>query len=352
MKLNRGQWSEIYLIFYFIDKKYLECVDFDLNILKNQKYKINSIIINNDNHDIKFNLYDFFVEVEKNSKIHCILNYQETTIMRDIIHKNIITKNNEGQFFEIADFNKWNAEKNIFKDKWITYKNKSDICLNVTDLKTMDKKTLNYSVKSFLGGRSSLFNASINTMFKYQIYNFNDQKMNDVNNFRNVNSLARTLTLIRKFRGFIIFEKISSKIFEDNLKKIHKYLPKFLSMMLVESQIYNLKELREIIHFICQKYKFEFNLKYFFDFIYCLNFNFLTKQSIEDDQEFGGVILIYPNQKIYLLDVSYNKYDLISFMVRNTSLDVPSSKKFEIGRIYKENENYYINLFLKIRFKR
>jgi hypothetical protein len=55
--------------------------------------------------------------------------------------------------------------------------------------------------------------------------------------------------------------------------------------------------------------------------------------------------------EIYLLDLIYFKNIVDKYLIDNIKLESPSSKRYEMFKIYKENNKYYFKLNLQVRFK-
>lgn len=65
----------------------------------------------------------------------------------------------------------------------------------------------------------------------------------------------------------------------------------------------------------------------------------------------GGIILVTKKAEVYLLDLVYFKDIVNKYLINNIKLDSPSSNRYKMFDIYKNNNKYYFKLNLQIRFK-
>jgi len=65
----------------------------------------------------------------------------------------------------------------------------------------------------------------------------------------------------------------------------------------------------------------------------------------------GGILLVTRSGEVYLLDLIYFKNVVDKYLIENIKLDSPSSTRYKMFEIYKENNKYYFKLNLQVRFK-
>jgi len=65
----------------------------------------------------------------------------------------------------------------------------------------------------------------------------------------------------------------------------------------------------------------------------------------------GGIIIVTKSGEVYLLDLIYFKTIVDKYLIDNIKLDSPSSKRYKMFDIYKEDGRYYFKLNLQVRFK-
>ena len=55
--------------------------------------------------------------------------------------------------------------------------------------------------------------------------------------------------------------------------------------------------------------------------------------------------------EVYLLDLIYFKSIVDRYLIDNIKLDSPSSTRYKMFEVYKEDDRYFFKLNLQIRFK-
>jgi hypothetical protein len=65
----------------------------------------------------------------------------------------------------------------------------------------------------------------------------------------------------------------------------------------------------------------------------------------------GGIIIVTKAGEVYLLDLIYFKNIVDKYLIDNIKLESPSSSRYKMFEIYKEDNKYYLKLNLQIRFK-
>lgn len=65
----------------------------------------------------------------------------------------------------------------------------------------------------------------------------------------------------------------------------------------------------------------------------------------------GGILVVAKNSEVYLLDLVYYRSLVDNYLVKNIKFDSPSSTRYKMMEIYKQDNRYYFKLNLQIRFK-
>lgn len=84
MKLNKGEWSELYTILYLILNPNLKIVNQDLEILDENIFEIKKIITNN---DIIFNIFDKNIEILDKNEIKVLEKYEVEKYSANLLDK-------------------------------------------------------------------------------------------------------------------------------------------------------------------------------------------------------------------------------------------------------------------------
>ena len=180
MKYNKGEWSEAYAFVKLIGDGKVYASDENLNkniektypILKVFKDEIERYYANNP-EDSVVDIIDF----EGN-----ILNSMDSKSFIDIANKTLsIIKENKGRSFEIPDMESFLNKLGIYSFKGSSNK-KEDIKMEIQDL-IMDRSDIfTFSIKSELGSKATLLNASKSTNFTFKIDGISKEDMERLNN--------------------------------------------------------------------------------------------------------------------------------------------------------------------------
>ena len=64
----------------------------------------------------------------------------------------------------------------------------------------------------------------------------------------------------------------------------------------------------------------------------------------------GGLVIISLDSNVYILDLVYYRKELENYLIYNTKLDSPSSKRYSMLELYEENNEIYFTLNLQVRY--
>ena len=148
----------------------------------------------------------------------------------------------------------------------------------------------------------------------------NDSIINESNDISTKTKLIDKCEFLTKSGTKFNFIRTESCIFRDNLRLIDSKLDKILAKMLILSYEQNEKDIKKLLSLIIQDSTSELYYK---------------KKTGE----------------VYLLDLIYFKNIVDKYLINNIKLDSPSSTRYKMFEIYKENNKYYFKLNLQIRFK-
>ncbi len=349
---NTGEWSELYALAFLLANGGAYGADKNQNIKKDLFYKVLKIIfaekIGKERmvYEIKNEVIDIFVGT---NKIASIKVKKIQSILKRMFES--LSVKNEGRAFSLDAGSEMMQvlQKDVIKASSF---DKKDLDLVILDVKTnKPSPEVGFSIKSQLGSPSTLINASKATNFTFEVLD-NDMsvpkklpKLHDKNVKDNINLLESL--------GFnIVFYKVDSEIFQNNLSLIDSNLPIYISKILLSYYSRGASNLSELV---------------------VLNFpdtNKQNKQPIHKIKEFlsimalgmmpntnwngiltslGGFLLVKKDGDV-LCYYLYNLEDFQEYLLKNTKLDTPSTTRYGIGKIIKENGRYFIKLNLQVRF--
>jgi len=346
MGFNKGEWSELYTFLYLIKNPNLIIVDENLKVIEENLFRVVELILG----ETKYQIFeDKVIKIGDNKeyKIECIAK-QNAILLQKILKQ----KKSKGSF-EIKALDA--LIDNLFDGKKPkgSSKIKGDLDANVLDNRCSKTVNLKYNIKSNLGSKATLLNASRHTNFIYEIKNINDEVMNKSNSIKSRKKLLERCAFLLEKGAVFDFVKTESDVFENNLKLIDSKLDEILAEMLLLSYEKNEKNIQKLLSLIIKDSTSEiFYKKKMGDFANAVTFGMRASEVWDGTNEVnGGIILVTKKGEVYLLDLIYYRNIVDKYLIDNIKLDSPSSKRYKMFEIYKEDDRYFFKLNLQIRFK-
>ena len=248
LKANKGEWSEIYTLLKLLGDTSICAGNEKLEQIVDLFFPIITILRREESDYQEFN-----IDNKERCNIICINDVEKKRIPIKIFKEkaNILynaIKNGSGSSFEVPEIEEFMHDIYCSKVKASSL-NKTDIRIKIHDSRINQSPVLGFSIKSRLGGPSTLLNSGNTTNFIYKIKNI--ALSNDDINF--INSLnpqkgkiqVRIKALLE--RGCILeYSHIESEIFACNLEIIDSLLPKAISYMLLDYYSGNASNLNEL----------------------------------------------------------------------------------------------------------
>lgn len=349
--LNKGEWSELYAFLYLLKKPNLVIVDEKLNVIDSKTFKVIDILLS----DKKYHVSSKEIQKIANSDSRIIKKYSIKYIEKNInllLEKILNHKKAKGSF-EINEVN--SLIKDLLdgkKFKGHSFK-KTDLSANVYDSKIGTFKNLSYNIKSNLGKKATLLNASNNTNFIYSLKNINDKILEKNNSIKTRTKLLDRIQYLKKIGAKISFINTESKTFKYNLSLIDSSLHKILANMLLLSYKKNEKDIKKLLDIVSINADNRlFYGKKLSDFVSAVTFGMRAGKKWDGvNKAKGGLILVTERGDVYLLDLIYFEELVHKYLINNIKLDSPSSSRYKMLEIYKQDNQYFFKLNLQIRFK-
>lgn len=358
---NKGEWSEIYTLFKLLGDKQVFAGDANLNRIEALFYPIIKILRseNDGNHeymiDNKANL--IFIS-DNNKKLFEIpiltFRKQATQLLSEI-------KSAQGSSFSIPETEKF---MNTIACKQIKAKStdKSDIKIVIHDLRTNANPLLGFSIKSQLGGASTLLNAGNTTNFIYNIKNLllSDNQVNKINQIDGNSKIKDRIFEIKHLGGHLEFQTTECEIFKNNLTLIDSLLPDILAACLQIFFSSDLKTIKQItdklekdnpLHFdIKDNHRFyEYKMK---RFLVDVALGMMPSKVWNGQYDAtGGYLIVKDDGNIVCYHI-YNRNDFESYLYNNTKFETASSTRHNFGTVEKIDGKQILKLNLQIRFTR
>jgi hypothetical protein len=358
---NKGEWSEFYTFLKLLADGKIYAADKDLNKNGNLFYQVLKII-RGEIKELQYIRTDKILIHNADGHLLSEIPLIDVENFAKIFLNGIITgKTGERAFglefardaFKIFHTNSLSDER----------KQTADIRIVIHDPITQYEPLLGFSIKSYLGGKPTLFNAGKPSNLIYKIKpEVTDRVRQKLNNF---NTYGKRISWLDENGYKLIFQKMNSEVFRTNLELIDSRLPEILSHLLLHRYLGGPNKLSGLTDYLNKNNPCGFNIE--------KNPNFYTykiKRLLVDAalgmkagslwtgnfSANGGYIAVKNDGELLCYHI-YNWNDFQEYLLNKTKIDFPDSSpnRCDFGRILKaeevgENKGSFIKLNFQIRF--
>ena len=367
---NKGEWSEMYAFLKILGDKRIYGADSELNVRKDIHYDINKVI----REETKGEAIEYVVNKDMNSidvisngvlkaqfKIHTYVEEAEYLFGEICSCEGTFSVDRTVEFMEKICCKKLKASS----------REKKDIVVEVHDFRTGMDPVLGFSIKSNIGGNSTLLNASGSTNFIFEIVGATDEDMIAINSFTKVKNSKDGMKEYADLKSKIeyVVEKglelryvdTQNDAFKANMIIIDSQFPIIISEMLkdfyingtssLEKQVDNLTERNPLDYSMGDlKITYRYKVKKFLLEI-ATGMMPGTHWSGREDAT-GGYFIVKEDGEIVCYHL-YNRDDFEEYLLKSTYMDKPGTKRHDYGKIEKKDDGkYYLKLNLQIRFNK
>ncbi len=357
MKANKGEWSEFYAFLKIIEEKKLFAADKNLNIIADKFFIFHKMIREEKEnktkiYDLSKNKKEIFI-TDKNGRL--LKKFEDKNLGKKTVK--IFEKIKEGkQTFNIPEASALMRDL-LCKQLKASNDKKADIVAIIHDHVSSTMPELGFSVKSMVGGSSTLLNAGKTTNFVFEVKGFNGdiQKTNAINTKSKIQDRIKE---IKNKNGKFEFKKVLSETFASNLRKVDTVFAEFIAYMILDFFSHKINTVQDLTKRLYQdkemKEKYGLSLS---DYKYKMK-NFLDSTALGmvpskhwdgTTQAHGGYIVVKENGQVVCYHL-YNRDEFHSYLYENTKFESASSTRHDYGKIYKKNGKLFFNLNLQIRF--
>ena len=353
---NKGEWSELYVFLKLLGDGVLYAADANLNKKEDLYYPLIEVL-RKENDQIKHYVKnDFNINIIDNAgKSLLTLPATEFETKAELllcaIKKSVSTFSVPviEQFMKVIKCAKVKADST----------DKSDITLVLHDCKTYRHETFGFSIKSKLGGSSTLLNAGKPTNFIFEISgDLNDKQLQEINSINTKTKLRDRLTKISEYGYNLKFCHLENEIFNANLQMIDSLFPLIISEFLLQYYSGNGNLICELTPKVRRINPCNFNTSLQHMYYEHKMKNFLTDIALGmtpatawsgNFQATGGYIIVKDDGEVLCYHI-YNHNEFQEYLFNNTRFETPSTSRYDFGYIYQEKGKNYIKLNLQVRF--
>lgn len=355
---NKGEWSEIYTFLRLLDIGKLFAADANLNKIDDVFYNIINIIRNESSGTLEF-------RINRESNHISVVNTDVGDTLADLpcnefkhaadeLYAEIVAANtasfsvdNTIEFLNQVSVNTLKAKST----------DKSDIHIKIHDINTGYESVQGFSIKSRLGGPSTLINAGKTTNFIYKITgNMTDEIMDKFNKCSRL--FKDRFSVLNSNNCDIVYSSMENEVFENNLLLIDGDLPKICAYMLKAYFSSDVTTVEAALEKIEVSNPLHYNLTNGHPFYRYKFKKMLTECALGmlpsrvwdgTADATGGYIIVREDGEVLCYHL-FNRNEFENYLIKNTKFETASTKKHEFGKIFKDNGKFFIKLNLQVRF--
>ena len=362
LKGNKGEWSEVYTFLKLLADGKLFAADEELNRIENMFFPIIKII----REEVRGTKYEYMAG---NTVKICLNDDVILEVSADVFDREaqrllakIQSQGGKGTFAV--------EETNAFINKLYVNKlsapaaDKSDISIELHDTNTGYEHIVGFSIKSKLGSPSTLLNASGSTGFIYCVNGLSETDISRINAINTPRKIKDRFSEITASGGHILFYKMESQEFKNNLFMIDSQMPEIVAQMLLGYFSGHASNCGELTKFACDSIPMLGGKTFLYP--ETMKMNFFTHKVKEllcavalgmkpatpwdgTDEATGGYIIIRQDGDVLCYHI-YNRDAFRGYLLKNTKFEGASSTRHQYGSLYNENGKTFIRLTLQIRF--
>lgn len=356
MKGNKGEWSEIYTLLKVISDKQLFVGDSNLNKIENLIFPIIKVLRDESNGTFEF-CYDNNLVIVKNNNEEKRISINEFQKQALFLLKKL--KEKTGSTFSIPEIEEFVNSFNCYSIK-AKSSVKSDIRIVIHDQRTGTNPELGFSIKSQIGGASTLLNAGKTTNFIYKVTDLklSNSQIQEINSINTRSKIKDRIEKLKELGGNLFLEKLENSVFENNLILTDSALPQIIAEILLLFFTSNHSLISDLVSEIERINPLKFNLTNKHPF-----YSYKIKRLLTDIalgmmpskvwtgklDATGGYLVVKQDGEILCYHI-YNRNQFEDYLFENTKLETASSTKHDFGKVYENNGQIYFKLNLQIRF--
>jgi DNA (cytosine-5)-methyltransferase 1 len=353
---NKGEWTELLVFVKLLAEQKLYLSDKNLN-KKVDSFNLKKVTTRN--LDLDFYIIDKSTiksinnVTKENNQIDISELLSEENL--DLIKDSII---NGKRTFTIPEFDIIQKSLGFDVVKGGTSSQKSDIVLDIQN-DEVDKTDEGFGIKSYLGSKPTLLNASGNTNFIFRIDDFDETKIDEVNAIDSKAKLKDRILFIEEFGGKFKYVGAEKETMEHNLKISDSLMPNIVGHLLTsfyKKRISSLSDIVNEIHKVGdlnkeidygEKHTLEIKIK---RLLIDILLGFFAGKKWDGNYLANGTIVMKKSGDCVGFHI-VDSASLKDYLFENISLDTPSTTRHRFGKLYKEKDGkLYFKLNLQLRF--
>jgi len=345
---NKGEWSELYAICLILNDKIISVADDNLQPTE-QYIKVLQLLMKSIEGEANYDITGEDVAIIVNGRVLKRLTLNKIDVLKLL---NDI-RSGSGASFSVPLGDKIMGDLLLDAFKANSYQ-KSD--LNTVSIMPAEQtpREIGFSVKSQVGGLSTLLNASQSTNFIYEIQGFSGD-VDAINDIDGQSKVMRRIETIKQAGGRFVYVNTHNQVFKQNLRLTDTMLPDILAYMVLDYfSSSGLAKLSDVASRVITQLPFDANelevstkVK---KFLSNIALGMIPTRDWDGTTIGGGCIFVKNDGGL----VCFTLYDMDRFndyLLNNTKFDTASTTRHNFGHLYRGDDNkLYFALNTDIRF--
>ena len=353
---NKGEWSEIYTFLKLLGDGKVYAGDQNLNKIQDLFYPI--IMILRQEKEGVFNYKsdnsDVIIQTPEGKELMRIPTSKFLTEAETLLK----TINENNGVFSIPQVETFMNDIHCHSLK-AKSSDKTDIRIILHDYRTKINSEMGFSIKSQLGGNSTLLNASKATNFNFKIEggSFSDEDIYNINSLNSSkNKVIERVNAIKKKGGKLVFDKVDNPTFRNNLTMLYGDLPTLIAQLLLEQLESNISYLKDLTIKLTEKNPLNYETTqaspyYAYKIKHLListALGMMPATAWNGKLDANGGYLVVKRDGEILCYHFYDRNRFEEYLFSNAYLERSSTSRHEYASIIKENDN---SLSFKLNFQ-
>lgn len=352
-KANIGEWSELYVLFKIFEERTILAANADLRPVKDMKYRFLKVF----REEVLGKEYEYNLEddnkvniLDENGELIKVIDTQNLSEKTQKIFRALKDANSSS--FSMQDISDLMVEYLIHKVKSNSTQ-KTDLLAVIDDKANVTGEKMGFSIKSHVGGAPTLVNSSGHTNFIYEVTDFNGD-INEINKIEGRSKVRDRLEAIYRSGAELNFVRMSSSVFNSNLRFADTQFPNLMARMLLDYFCGKGNKLAVLSKIIAEYDNLDITEE---EVIFKLQV-FLRSAALgmvpskpwdTKLSSYGGYIVVLNNGSLICYNLLKDD-EFKDYLFNNTKFDTPSTTKYNYGHLYTEDGKLMMNLNLQIRF--
>ena len=353
---NKGEWSEIYTLLKLLGEGKVYAGDQNLNKIHDLFYPIIMILRKEKDGGFNYKLHeqDVVIQTPEGEEL---LRISASVFL--IEAENLLKAINENDgVFPIPRIEAFMNRIHCHTLK-AQSNDKTDIRIILHDRRTNINSEMGFSIKSQLGGDSTLLNASKATNFNFKIHGtaLSDEDIAYVNSLNpKRNKVIDRVNAIKRKGCKLVFDKVDNRTFRNNLVMLDGDLPIIIANLLLEQLNSGISTLKELTEQITKTNPLRYDIEQASPFYAYKIKHILTSAALgmmpatawSGKFDANGGYLVVKKDGEVLCYHFYDRNRFEDFLFSNAYLERSSTSRHEYASIVKENDG---TLSFKLNFQ-